>query len=44
MDIGALFPEIKLSGREADQSLPASSDVKKTWIYTTPDTSSWLIA
>jgi hypothetical protein len=32
---GALSPGIKRQGREADHSTPASSEVKKMWIYTT---------
>jgi hypothetical protein len=31
---GALPPGIKLPGREADHSPPASAEVKKIWIYT----------
>jgi hypothetical protein len=31
---GALSPEIKRPGREADHSPPASAEVKKMWIYT----------
>jgi hypothetical protein len=31
---GALFPGVKRPGREADQSLPTSAEVKKMWIYT----------
>jgi hypothetical protein len=30
---GALSPEVKRPGREADHSHPASAEVKKTWIY-----------
>jgi hypothetical protein len=32
--LGALSPGIKLSGREADHSLPIGVEVKKMWIYT----------
>jgi hypothetical protein len=31
---GALSPDVKRPGREADHSLPTSTEVKKTWIYT----------
>jgi hypothetical protein len=31
---GALSPELKRQGREADHSLPTSAEVKKRWIYT----------
>jgi hypothetical protein len=31
---GALSPEIKRSGSEADHSPPSGADVKNTWIYT----------
>jgi hypothetical protein len=31
---GALFPDIKRLGREADYSPPTSAEVKKIWIYT----------
>jgi hypothetical protein len=31
---GALSPGLKRPGREADHSLPASAEFKKTWIYT----------
>jgi hypothetical protein len=42
MDTGALSPGVKRPGREADQSPPASVEVKKMWIYTsTPHTPSW---
>jgi hypothetical protein len=30
----ALSPEVKRPGREADDSLPATAEVKKMWIYT----------
>jgi hypothetical protein len=29
-------PRVKLPGREADHSLPASAEVKKMWIYLSP--------
>jgi hypothetical protein len=32
--LGALFPELKRPGREADNSPPISVEVKSTWIYT----------
>jgi hypothetical protein len=39
---GALSPGVKGSRREAEQSLPASTEVKKMWIYTcTPHKSLW---
>jgi hypothetical protein len=31
---GALSPEVKRPGREADHSTPTSTEVKKTWVYT----------
>jgi hypothetical protein len=31
---GALSPEVKQPGREADHSAPTSVEVKKIWIYT----------
>jgi hypothetical protein len=31
---GALSPRVKRPGHEADHSLPASTQVKKIWIYT----------
>jgi hypothetical protein len=31
---GALSPGVKLQGREADHSPPASAEVKKMWSYT----------
>jgi hypothetical protein len=31
---GALSPGVKLQGREADHSPPASAEMKKIWIYT----------
>jgi hypothetical protein len=31
---GALSPGVKWQVREADRSLPASAEVKKTWVYT----------
>jgi hypothetical protein len=31
---GAISPGVKLPGREADHSPPASAEVKKMWIYT----------
>jgi hypothetical protein len=31
---GALSPEVKRPGREADHSPPSSAKVKKIWIYT----------
>jgi hypothetical protein len=34
MGTGASSPGVKLPGREADDSLPASAEVKKMWIYT----------
>jgi hypothetical protein len=40
--LGTLSPGVMRPGREADYSPPASSKVKKTWIYTsTPHTPSW---
>jgi hypothetical protein len=30
---GASFPRVKQLGHEADHSLPASAEVKNTWIY-----------
>jgi hypothetical protein len=33
-DSGALFPEVKQPGCEADLSPPTSTEVKKTLIYT----------
>jgi hypothetical protein len=30
---GALSPEVKRPGRDADHSPPTSAEVKKTWIY-----------
>jgi hypothetical protein len=30
---GALSPGVRRPGREADQSPPASAEVKKTWVY-----------
>jgi hypothetical protein len=30
---GGTFPEIKRPGREADNSFPASAEVKKMWMY-----------
>jgi hypothetical protein len=30
---GALSPKVKWPGREADHSLPANAEAKKTWIY-----------
>jgi hypothetical protein len=46
MDTGGLFPPgVKRQRREADHSLPTSSEVRKTWIYiSTPHTPSWLSA
>jgi hypothetical protein len=39
---GDLSPGVKRQGREADNSPPASAEVKKTWIYTPlAHTSSW---
>jgi hypothetical protein len=32
--IGGSFPGVKRPGREADHSPPASTEVKKMWIYT----------
>jgi hypothetical protein len=32
--LGALSPEIKRLGREADHSPPTGAEAKKTWIYT----------
>jgi hypothetical protein len=32
--LGAVSPEIKWSGREADHSPPSGADVKNTWIFT----------
>jgi hypothetical protein len=32
--LGVLSPGVKRPGREADHSPPASTEVKKTWIYT----------
>jgi hypothetical protein len=38
-------PRVKRPGREVDNSLPASAEVKKMWIYTsTPHTPSWRTA
>jgi hypothetical protein len=34
MGIGALSPEVKRQGREADHSPPAKAEAKKMWIYT----------
>jgi hypothetical protein len=34
MGTGGSFPGVKLPGREADYSPPASAEVKKMWIYT----------
>jgi hypothetical protein len=34
MVAGALSPEVKRLGREADHSPPTSAEVKNTWIYT----------
>jgi hypothetical protein len=31
---GALSPEVKRPGCEADHSPPTSAEVKKTWVYT----------
>jgi hypothetical protein len=31
---GLFFPGLKRPGREAEQSLPTSAEVKKMWIYT----------
>jgi hypothetical protein len=31
--LGALSPEVKRPGREADHSQPISAEVKKMWIY-----------
>jgi len=40
---GALSPEVKWPGREADNSPPSSAEVKNAWRYTsTPNTFSWL--
>jgi hypothetical protein len=33
MGTGAVSPAVKWSGREVDQSPPASAEVKKTWVY-----------
>jgi hypothetical protein len=33
MGAGGSFPGVKWQGHEADHSLPASSEVKKMWIY-----------
>jgi hypothetical protein len=42
MDTGGFFDGVKRPGREADNSVPTSAEVKKTWIYTsTPPKSSW---
>jgi hypothetical protein len=42
MATGALSPEVKRPGLEADHSPPASVEVKKIWIYTPlPYTPSW---
>jgi hypothetical protein len=30
---GALSPEVKQPGREADHSPPARAEIRKTWIY-----------
>jgi hypothetical protein len=34
MGTGGSFPAVKRLGREADHSLPASPEVKKTRVYT----------
>jgi hypothetical protein len=34
MGTGALSPEVKQLGHEADHSPPAIAEVKNTWIYT----------
>jgi hypothetical protein len=31
---GDFSPSVKLPGREADHSPPASAEIKKTWLYT----------
>jgi hypothetical protein len=31
---GALSPEVKRPGREADHSPPTNAEVKKPWVYT----------
>jgi hypothetical protein len=31
---GALSPEVKRPGREADHSPPSNAEFKKTWVYT----------
>jgi hypothetical protein len=33
MGTGALSPQLKRPGLEADHSLPTSAEVKKTWVY-----------
>jgi hypothetical protein len=39
---GTIYQGVERPGREADQSLPASAEVKKIWIYTsTLHTPSW---
>jgi hypothetical protein len=40
--LGALSPEVKRPGREADHSPPSSAQVKNAWNYTsTPNTPLW---
>jgi hypothetical protein len=42
---GALSPGVKRQGRDADHSLTASTEIKKSLIYTSaPHTPSWHIA
>jgi hypothetical protein len=45
MGTGALSPEVKRPGREADHSPPASAEVKKMWfLHPLPHTPSWRTA
>jgi hypothetical protein len=38
MGTETLSPEIKLPGREVDLSLPASTEVKESWLYSSTPT------
>jgi hypothetical protein len=40
---GIFLPGVKLPGREADQSPPTSTEVKKMWIYTSTPSYAFMV-
>jgi hypothetical protein len=43
LGLGALSPAVKRPGREADHSPPTGAEVRKTWIYTSTPTYTFMV-